>query len=149
MCVGEEERARDAVMVVAKRAKGQGVSGVQVLAFEAMPHLFFQLMSRTPHAELCMREWADFCRECVVGVDAGADVAERKKGGEGDRKQQKQRSGTASAASSHSCQVVDVESLKKKDAHLEDVSSIQYEDAVALMRAMRDRGGTSSLKANF
>ncbi|KAL6714382.1 hypothetical protein ACLMJK_007805 [Lecanora helva] len=119
ICVGEE-RAADCNLVLARRAAGQGVK-VVCEQFEAMPHLFFLLMAGTENVKMCYRDWAGFCRRCV------------------DERE------TMRSESS----LVEVQSLKRRAFELDALRLVSYEEALRLMRARRDAGGTITIKAKF
>lgn len=65
VCCGEE-RAADSNIILARRARDQGVK-VLYEEFEAMPHLFFMLMAGSPNAKVCYDDWAAFCNQCANG----------------------------------------------------------------------------------
>ncbi len=119
ICCGEE-RAADSNAVVARRASDQEVRIVWE-QFEAMPHLFFLLMANTPNGKVLYEDWAAFCSDCVYG---GQD-----------------QNGTNV--------LVEVKTLKKRQVDLKNLASISYEGALRLMKARRDAGGVSTIKAKF
>lgn len=105
-----EERVADANIIIAKRARSQGVC-VRFEQFEAMPHLFMLLLANTPHAERYYSGWADFCKMCV-------------------ERPHKLRSEET---------LVEVETLNERSIDLDNFS-LSYDSALALMNAAKDAG---------
>ena len=119
ICCGEE-RAADSNLIIARRARSQGVK-VVVEQFEAMPHLFFLLIAGSLNAKMCYRDWAAFCGQCV---DHAANLV---------------------GASS----LVEVGTLNKRLFDFDTLPLVSYEEALRLMKARRDAGGTATIKAKF
>lgn len=109
LCCGEE-RAVDANIIIAKRAKSQGVC-ILFEQFEAMPHLFMLLLANSPHAERCYSGWAEFCKLCT-------EHPQRQKSEE---------------------TVIEVETLNERHIDLNSFS-LSYDSALALMKAAKDAG---------
>ena len=109
ICCGEE-RAADCNMVLAIRAKSQGVT-VIYKQFEAMPHLFIQLFLNSPLVNKCYDEWAEFCKSCIDSREG-------------------QISGEAA---------VEVETLRERRIDLNSLS-VSYDTAFALMKAAKEAG---------
>ncbi len=109
ICCGEE-RAADSNVVIAKRAKSQGVC-VTFKQFEAMPHLFMVFLANSPHAERCYTDWAEFCTLCI----------------EPRRIQRSEET------------VIEIGTLGERDIDLNRFI-LSYDSALALMKAAKDAG---------
>ena len=62
-----EELLADECRCVAALAASQGVK-VRWEGFEAMPHVFAQLLIQHPSSKKCMKDWAYFCTEAVTAA---------------------------------------------------------------------------------
>ena len=109
ICCGEE-RAADSNIIIAIRAKSQGVS-VLFTQFEAMPHLFMLFLANFPQAESCYRAWAEFCKRSI-------------------ERPQSQRSEET---------VIEVETLDERHIDLNSFS-LSYDSALTRMKAAKDTG---------
>ena len=62
-----EESTLDSCKVVASRAADQGTTIIWE-EFEGLPHVFPLLpgLSQLPQVKRCLKDWAEFCRSCVI-----------------------------------------------------------------------------------
>lgn len=109
ICCGEE-RAAGCNMILAIRAKSQGVT-VIYKQFEAMSYLFIQIFLNSPHVNKCYNEWAEFCKSGIGSLEG-------------------QISGETA---------VEVETLRQRRLDLNSLN-VSYNTALALMKAAREAG---------
>ena len=87
--------------------------------FEGMPHLFFQLMGKFPAVRLCYEDWGRFCGSVVNGDAEGGS------------------------------RVFEIETGQEQVIGPNELKVIGYEDAMKLIRAKKDAGGITGVKAMF
>lgn len=87
--------------------------------FEGMPHLFFQVMGKFPAVRICYEDWGRFCRDTVNDQVEGGSS------------------------------MFKIETGQERSIDPNELGVVCYEDAVRLMRAKRDAGGITGVKARF
>ena len=105
-----EELFADSNKLIVQRAAAQGVC-VRWYLYDTMPHIFMLMLRKLPHSELCFKNWARFCQECV-----GQEVT--KLGCQGT--------------------LVRTETLRHDKVELENLTSLTFDGALSLMR--REKG---------
>ena len=109
MFICGEEVMADSNKLIAQRAAAQGVS-VRWEQYSMLPHIFMILLGELSHSTLCFQNWAQFCQECVM---PGAEKI------------------------GYSGTMIQVETLQSKEVKLEDLTSLTFDEAVALMKQVR------------